>query len=83
MVMAEGLRPASVRQAGPIPHAVIDIVGLIDLSTRGGELMEDIDDLRGGIIPELRYKVIVGEGCILRGVSWRTREADSGQETGF
>ncbi len=49
-IIAEALRASSVRQAGPIPHRVIDVVRLIDLAAGGRELVEDIRDLTGGIV---------------------------------
>lgn len=62
-IVAEGLSASSVRQTRPIPHAVVDIVGFVDLGTRRRELMEDIRDLRRGIIPEPRCTIVVGYGA--------------------
>lgn len=49
-IIAEALRAAPIRQTGPIPHRVVEIVGFINLGTRGGELVEDLGDLTGGIV---------------------------------
>lgn len=44
-VIAERLHSASIRQTRSVAHIVIDIVGLIDLATGRGELMQDVRDL--------------------------------------
>ncbi len=50
IVVAEGLRASLVRERHSVPHAVIEVVGLINLTARGRNLMQDVGDLRGGII---------------------------------
>ena len=50
VVVAEGLRPAPIRQARPIADTVVDIARLVDLRTGGGDLMENVRHLRGGMV---------------------------------
>ncbi len=57
------LAPSSISETGPIADRVVDIVRFVDGRTRGGELMEDIRDLRRGIIPEPRCTIVVGYGA--------------------
>ncbi len=41
LIVAEVLRAASICQTRPIPHAVVDIVRLVDGGAGGRELMQD------------------------------------------
>lgn len=50
VVVAERLTSPPVRQTRAIPHPVVEIVGLVDLSRIRGQLMQDAGDLRSGIV---------------------------------
>ena len=61
IIVAEALRAAPVGQTRPIPDGAVGVGGLIDLRTRGRELVEDLGDLRSGIITVRRPRA-VGQG---------------------
>lgn len=50
VVVPKRLGSTLVRQRGSVPHPVIEIVRFIDLGTGRGQLVEDVRDLRGGIV---------------------------------
>lgn len=57
-VILKCLTPPPIRQTGSVSHRVIGIGRLIDLGTRGRELMQDIRHLRSGIVGVRRLHVI-------------------------
>lgn len=72
IVVPKHLRASPVRETGSIPHSVIEIVGFINLRIRRRQLVEDIRDLRGGIICEALCERVVGQGSVPMCVSRRT-----------
>lgn len=50
LIIAETLWPTPIRQTGPVADGVVAIIGLVDLAAGGGELMQDIRHLTGGIV---------------------------------
>ena len=51
LIIPEGLIPSSIRQTRAITDRVIDVVGFVDLGTGGRELMQNVRDLAGCVIP--------------------------------
>ena len=64
-VIPKRLRSSSVRQARPIPHAVVQVIGLVNLGAAGGQLVQNRLDLRRRIIPEALCTMVAGEGRIV------------------
>jgi hypothetical protein len=52
IVIPKVLHSASIRQAGAVPDAVIVVRGLVDRGPGGPQLVQNLGDLRSGIIPE-------------------------------
>ena len=60
IVVAEILDATPVRQTRPISDAIVGVGGLVDGRSTGPQLVENLLDLRSGIIPEALCKSIVG-----------------------
>lgn len=67
-VVPKRLRAALVGETGAIPHAVVEIVRLVDLGRGGCELMQNIGDLRSRIVEGGLHVMFIA--CILGSSSW-------------